>query len=66
MRRIILSLALLLSTFLIYGQNAGGKKKPSGPFPKDWVLVEKGGLYGFISSEGKEIKTPIYKSFCFR
>ena len=60
MHRIILTLLVLFSTIFVYGQNAAEKKKQSGPFPKDWVLVEKGGLYGFISSEGKEIIKPQY------
>jgi hypothetical protein len=61
MQKYLLALMAVIAFGLANGQETGGRKRQSkGPFPADWVLVEKGGYFGFISGTGKEIIKPQY------
>jgi len=56
MKKILLLLLAAIITLTSVGQGTVKKGKAStGPYPRGWVLVEKGGKYGFISAEGDEI-----------
>ncbi|MDD2412813.1 MAG: hypothetical protein PHR79_07870 [Bacteroidales bacterium] len=61
--RIISVILFLMLSMLLFGQEPQEKKCSVGEYQKDWALVVKDGLRGFIRNDGVEIVKPHYEGF---
>lgn len=62
MKKTNLTLLILMISLFSFGQQTYNHIEEFGNYRKNWALVEKEGLLGFINSDGTEIVKPQYNN----